>query len=68
MKKFNFKETYLLEGFFDDLEDDLYDSDYVANSITTIYNNSLNYMDINCSNYEFIIKYQKHSFQTMLNL
>ena len=36
MKKFNFKETYLLEGFFDDLEDDLDDSDYVVNNITKL--------------------------------
>ena len=35
MKKFNFKETYLLEGFFDDLEDDLDNTDAVSNLIDT---------------------------------
>ena len=36
MKKYNFKETYLIEGFFDDLEDDLDTSDTVVNSISDI--------------------------------
>ena len=36
MKRFNFKETYLFEGFFDDFEDDLEDDDTVVNQISDI--------------------------------
>ena len=34
--KYNFNETYLTEGFFDDLEDDLDNSDIVTTQITDI--------------------------------
>ena len=46
MNKFNFNKTYLIEGFFDDLEDDLDNSDIVTDIITKSF---VNYIDVRIS-------------------
>ena len=39
--KFNYRETYLTESFFDELEDDLDNSDFIGNTLGDISDKAL---------------------------